>query len=238
MSMRRTLERNRQMKKIAQGVMQKWEKATIHAIDGNRVHLRLGNAPNLIRHVEVAGDVSALAPGQEVPILWKDNRPVVVQSGAALVPTALASAARGNIPIYIKLYQSVAQSIPNAVETPIIFDTVLADTVGWWDEAAPDRIVVQEGGLYCITGEITYTSGSTGSRCTRILVNESEISRSQMPTGAQDFVHIACFAQLNEGDRVQIAAYQNNGTAQTTIITDGIPNSPCMTLIRVREVAR
>ena len=59
----------------------KYDKATVHSVDGNVVNLRFGGMTNLIKHVEVAGDASLLVPGSEVAITWKDDRPVVV-SGA------------------------------------------------------------------------------------------------------------------------------------------------------------
>ena len=55
-----------------------YDKATVYSVDGNRANLQIGGMPNLIKHVEVSGDARMLAPGTEVAIVWKDNRPVVV----------------------------------------------------------------------------------------------------------------------------------------------------------------
>jgi hypothetical protein len=81
--MKKILERNRQMRNIAKAAGWKWEKAKIHSIHGDRANIRLGNSPNLIRNVEVAGDISGLLPMSEVSIVWKNNRPVVIGGGSA-----------------------------------------------------------------------------------------------------------------------------------------------------------
>jgi hypothetical protein len=81
---KKVLEQNRRIKNIAKAANWKWDKATIHSIDGDRVNIRLGNSPNLIRNIEVAGDISGLLPTSEVSIVWKNNRPVIV--GGAAVP--------------------------------------------------------------------------------------------------------------------------------------------------------
>lgn len=235
MSLRKTLDRNRQMKKIAQSVQQKWEKATIYSIDGNRANIRLGSSPNLIRHVEVTGDTSSLAPGQELPILWKDNRPVVVQSGAvqSAVSSGVSEGGRED-PVFLKLFQSVSQSLPSSQDVILTFDTVLTDTVRWFDTAAPDRIVIQKDGLYFISAEVGFTSGTTGNRKCAILINETEFTRSQYPNNAQVIVHASCVTPLRVGDIVQVVAYQNNGTAFSTIIsTDS--SYPAVTLARLGD---
>jgi hypothetical protein len=76
--LKKTIERNRQMKNIAKAATWKWDKATVYSIDGNRANIQLGKSPNLIRNVEVAGDISSLLPMSEVSIVWRNNRPVIV----------------------------------------------------------------------------------------------------------------------------------------------------------------
>lgn len=74
----RAIKRNKQIRQIARSVGPQWQKATIHSVDGNRAHIRLGASSTLVKHVEIAGDGSYLAPGEEVAITWKDGRPVVL----------------------------------------------------------------------------------------------------------------------------------------------------------------
>ncbi len=64
---------------VIQGTVQgEVYRAYIHAIDGGRVDIRIGSSPNAIRNVEVIGDADALKPGQEVSVIWKEGRPVVL----------------------------------------------------------------------------------------------------------------------------------------------------------------
>jgi hypothetical protein len=57
-------------------------KATIHAVDGDRVDIRINNSPTVIRNVQVYGEASNFMNGQEVSILWIDGRPVVNQGSS------------------------------------------------------------------------------------------------------------------------------------------------------------
>jgi hypothetical protein len=54
---------------------------TVHNIDGDRVDLRILNAPGIIRHVEVIGSADKLRVGDIVTLQWRENdsRPVVLQ---------------------------------------------------------------------------------------------------------------------------------------------------------------
>lgn len=52
--------------------------ATIYAIDGQRVDIRLAGGATLLRNVQCMGDPTALEIGQAVPLLWDDNTPIVL----------------------------------------------------------------------------------------------------------------------------------------------------------------
>ncbi len=71
------------------------DKATIYRIDGSRVDIRIGTAPNLIRNVECASGVGALYPGMEVGIMWVDGRPRVLSNTEGVAGPAGASGTPG-----------------------------------------------------------------------------------------------------------------------------------------------
>lgn len=55
--------------------------ATVHAIDGVSVDIRVDNSSNLIRNVSVVGSVNNIRTGDSVPIYWENGRPFVVALG-------------------------------------------------------------------------------------------------------------------------------------------------------------
>ena len=52
--------------------------AKIHAIDGDRVDLRLAGSPAILRNVEVIGAIGTTSVGSTVPIRWRNGRPIVM----------------------------------------------------------------------------------------------------------------------------------------------------------------
>jgi hypothetical protein len=76
--LKRTIERTIDNRKRA-------SRAWIRSIEIDKVSIQFGGSANLIRNVEVVGDVSLLAVGQEVSILWREYRPVVILSGSSTV---------------------------------------------------------------------------------------------------------------------------------------------------------
>jgi hypothetical protein len=56
----------------------KASEASIHAIDGQRVDIRLSGSSNVLRNVQVMGDPSELTVGQLVPLIWDNERPIVL----------------------------------------------------------------------------------------------------------------------------------------------------------------
>ena len=61
------------------------EDGVIVAIDGDRCDIRLLASSNIIRYVEVIGDIATLQVGQEVALRWRDNRPQVMCAETAAV---------------------------------------------------------------------------------------------------------------------------------------------------------
>ena len=50
----------------------------IHAIDGDRVDLRINSSSGVLRYVEVVGSLGNVNIGDTVPIRWRLDRPVVM----------------------------------------------------------------------------------------------------------------------------------------------------------------
>ena len=107
----RAMKRNRQMKSVAKSVMQKWTRATIHSVDGNRANIRLGASPTTIKNVEISGDGSYLVPGEEVAITWKDNRPVVLPN--TISPMLAVPASEAQPPLVFHSERDLAARVYN-----------------------------------------------------------------------------------------------------------------------------
>lgn len=76
------------MKKFVLSGTGQASEAAIHAIDGQRVDIRLSGSSNVLRNVQVMGDPSSLEIGELVPLIWDNERPIV-----------LAISGDGNIPV-------------------------------------------------------------------------------------------------------------------------------------------
>lgn len=66
------------IKRIDEKTTKKPDYATVHAVDGNRIDVRLRGSSTVIRNVEVAGGTSGIEPGDVVPIFWVNNRPLAM----------------------------------------------------------------------------------------------------------------------------------------------------------------
>jgi hypothetical protein len=84
----RTLERL--VKKMDKGAVRKSEKATVFAVDGNRIDIRTGSSNAIIRNVEVSGSTSGLEVGDVITVIYVNDRPFAL---ADRVETAKATSA-------------------------------------------------------------------------------------------------------------------------------------------------
>lgn len=140
----------------------------------------------------------------------------------------------GNFLTAVPLYegrQTVAQSIPNAANTPVNMDTEDIDTDGGHSTVTnTSRYTVQTAGWWRISGGVGMTANGTGARQTSILKNSGVNSGSAqwLAPGAVTFSGSArskCISAI-VGDFFEIAMFQNSTVALNTVITsvDGQPN--------------
>lgn len=78
------------IKKIDEKTTKKADYATVYAVDGNRIDVRLRGSSTVIRNIEVAGGTSSIEPGDVVPIFWVNNRPLAMANATveAVAPTS------------------------------------------------------------------------------------------------------------------------------------------------------
>jgi len=123
-----------------------------------------------------------------------------------------------------RVYQSTAQSIPDAAWTSITFDAENYDVKELHDTATnPERITIppDAGGTYVVTAQVIYAANSTGYRAIRILLNGTTVlayGSITNPSGTYTVsVPISTIEQLNAGDYIEVQAYQNSGAALDTV---------------------
>lgn len=71
-------------------------RAIIHAVDGNRVDIRIPGSPGVMRHVEVVGNIEDLRVEDSVMIQWDHGRPQVT---AAVPKTTEVKDFKESIPV-------------------------------------------------------------------------------------------------------------------------------------------
>jgi hypothetical protein len=75
------------VKRIVNDQTARSAKAIVHSVDCDRVNITLGNTSTLVRGVEVVGDARKIRAGSVVPLTWREDRPVVLQTtDAAYIP--------------------------------------------------------------------------------------------------------------------------------------------------------
>jgi len=63
---------------VSQLEQRRSDTATIHSLDGGYANIRIGESPTLIKTVAIIGDPSLVKVGDEVPIAWLGERPIIL----------------------------------------------------------------------------------------------------------------------------------------------------------------
>lgn len=131
-------------------------------------------------------------------------------------------------PPIAELYQTGAQSIPNAAFTALLFDTETVDkdvssTGGHSTSVSTSRYTAVYPGWYQVSGGVAFAANATGRRACTWRVNGSSVAGSQVayPATAASDCEIAArtkLVYLNVGDYVELYAYQESGGALNTFV--------------------
>lgn len=120
------------------------------------------------------------------------------------------------------LTQATAQTYTNGVAAQITFDTTVADTyTGHSNTTNNSRYTAQVAGWYQVDGTVSWNNISGGDRTVAIWKNGSAVSYygSGNPAASINInpsESASGLVQLNVGDYVEIAAYQNSGGSIAT----------------------
>ncbi|MFG3418750.1 hypothetical protein [Micromonospora sp. NPDC048063] len=128
-----------------------------------------------------------------------------------------------------RVRQTVAQSIPSNADTPLTFTTEDIDTDpdaigGHSTSTNTSRFTARYAGWYRTGGGVaisTAGAGTTGFRGSSWFVNGALVSGSKLyfpnnSTAATVLPARSMLVYLNEGDYIELAGYQNQGSAVNT----------------------
>jgi len=120
----------------------------------------------------------------------------------------------------VKVRQTVAQSIPNAAATDVIWGVADWDDAAFFNIATPTLLTVPAGqaGRYFIFYELSTASSATGYRAFILELNGVAISTTQIaPAGGNSTVATGLnVLELVVGDTINVAIFQNSTAARLT----------------------
>lgn len=136
----------------------------------------------------------------------------------ALVATINQLIDRTDFP-YVYLYHSGTQSIANATDTPVAFDSEISDPLLCHDPAVNTRITVPagEGGTWLFTAYVEFAASATGQR--KILLKfkgSQEMDATQVDAAAGSNatkLSATTLTALVPGDYLEVWVSQNSGGA-------------------------
>jgi len=139
----------------------------------------------------------------------------------------LASYLDGNVPKYgdaidpnvVKVYRSLATSIPNGGSATITWDQEVWNPTGMHSTSTnPTRLTAPVAGKYRFDAQVGYTSNATGYRSLAVTQNANPVARStsQAANGATHVQAVSGEVQMAAGDYLEVVVGQNSGGALNT----------------------
>ena len=177
----------------------------------------------------------ALATAVENQLVTTNNSATALASRVTTLESNLT-----NIPI-ANLRQTVAQSIPNAVFTAIIWGTADIDTAtGWSSGTNPERYTAKKTGKYLIAGSAATTFPAVdGFRATVWFKNGVSVAGTQIDSTARVGVAWPIPARtialtLAVNDYIELRLYQDSGgAALNTSVASDVQSSLTVTFLSV-----
>lgn len=144
----------------------------------------------------------------------------IIQSGAATDGQVLTADGSGgatwqSVDKGCRVYNSSAQSIPNATWTALTFNSEVYDTDGMHSTSTnTNRVTCVTAGKYLVWGYVTFDANATGNRYAAIKKNGTFYvieMRSNFGSGSTTVLHVDLLINLAEGDYVELFARQESG---------------------------
>lgn len=137
-----------------------------------------------------------------------------------------------------KLRNSVVQSIANATETNLSFDTVLYDTDGFYSAAAPTRLTIPVGkdGRYLAGTSLEFASNAVGRRLYILYLNGTEpiaVSQTSAVSAGDSEGCLTAVWNAAAGDFITSRVLQSSGAALNVQAYASNPQIPTLWLERL-----
>ncbi|MEW2302579.1 hypothetical protein AB0958_21845 [Streptomyces sp. NPDC006655] len=137
-------------------------------------------------------------------------------------------------PVAFKGYSTVSQNLASSTTSTVLnLDTELIDTDGAHSTTTnTSRFTCQTAGWYYITGSVCFATNSSGTRTLNIFLNGAGVvgAANQVAPSASNGTSVlsSTFVQLNVGDYVELAAWQNSGSSLGTSTSTAIATTMCV----------
>lgn len=106
------------------------------------------------------------------------------------------------------------QSIPDATDTTIQWQSQAWDTNGMWGIAAPSKIVIPRDGVYSIICSVLWAEADDGTKRSAFLdVNGARRTGIQVPSVDPTEFQLVCETNLVTGDELEVDVRQLSGAA-------------------------
>ena len=128
-------------------------------------------------------------------------------------------------PIAMAVQIANAQSVANATNTDVIWDTLYYDTaVGWTLQTGNAWYTVQVAGVYKLAACVLFAPNSTGDRTCWFQQNGAQVDgQEDIPNSGS--VYTGCFATATitaaVGDQLKVSCWQSSGGALSTGLLNG-----------------
>lgn len=140
-------------------------------------------------------------------------------------------AAAGGAKYFTQMSRTAQQTIATADFTAVSFDVADSNDFGFWDGGSPDIFTVPagKGGLYLVSGIISYAANATGTRYVQLLRNgvgtQALENMQAIAGGLPSYNGFSLVLRLADGDYIQMRGYQDSGT--TINMSTGGSSSLC-----------
>ena len=136
---------------------------------------------------------------------------------------------------FAQVAHTSSTTLPNMTWTTLPFNTEYSDTNSIHDSVTNNsRLTCQKAGVYLIVGAVTVAGITSGFASLRILFNGItpmvSSSLNGVTGGATDIQYINLVI-LSIGDYIELQAYQNRGSATSTVAA--LPGTPKFSMIKI-----
>ena len=223
------------------GFMKAADKAKLDGLDANNYapigHVGSGGTAHADATTSVNGFLSA-ADKTKINNLGTTYAPIAhVGSGGSAhadVTTSVAgfmkAADKAKLdeiyPIGVRLGKTLSSSIPSGAWTVMLWELLSweekpASMSSHFGGSGTSRLTIRKAGLYQALGQIRLTVNTTGVRGIVVYLNGASYGATVVSATSGIDVHIQANTQLNlnVGDYLQIAVYQNSGVSLNTVPT-------------------